>query len=269
MKPVIVCSLNDPAGTNIRERLIENFNFNEIMDCFDSYPIYENDESYLACSHKEVIRIDDIESKFGISEYYFVSRHWAESGIPSLTAHFTGNFGANDFGGNPGEVSVFSPSMLKNYFLQLNKMRDTLSAQYHITLEATHHGPTSLKSPSLFVELGSTNEQWSDTGAARIVADALMRSLVSKTKYSKCAIAVGGMHYSEKFNTLLLNSDIAIGPIIPKYALEYFSSELIFQIIEKSKEPINLAVVDMKGLGRFKEKVLDVLRIHGLEMLRA
>ena len=30
--------------------------------------------------------------------------------------------------------------------------------------EATHHGPTSLAVPSVFVEVGTTLDQWNDTG---------------------------------------------------------------------------------------------------------
>jgi len=269
MKPIIVCSLNDPAGTNIRERLIDSYGFAETGDLFDNYPTYENKDCMIACSHKDVIRIDDLEAHFGESKYCFVSRHWAESRIPSLTAHFTGNFGENEFGGNPSEISVYSPSMLKSYFVTLNSMRNRIPSKYQITLEATHHGPTSLRSPSLFVELGSTSEQWRDADAASRVAEALMKSLANPVKYEPCAIALGGTHYSEKFNRIELETDIAFGPIVPKYSLDQFSSSMLSQMLLKSREKITLAAVDMKGLGKHKEKVMQILSGSPLEILRA
>ena len=40
---------------------------------------------------------------------------------------------------------------------------DKLDEEYDITLEATHHGPL-LDSPTLYLEIGSDEERWSDPG---------------------------------------------------------------------------------------------------------
>jgi len=144
-----------------------------------------------------------------------------------LTAHFTGNFGPAAFGGNPGEIARFSPSLLKNYMVSLAANRSRISQTFGITLEATHHGPTSLKSSVLFVELGSTESQWVDIEAAGIVSDSLMNALNCQTKYDKCAIGIGGTHYPQKLTNLILESEFALGPIVPKYALEFFNHNVL------------------------------------------
>ena len=143
LKWVIVCSLNDLAGTNIKERLTENFPFRETGEIFDSSPVYCWGSKLLVSSHKDIVYVDDLDNKFTDSIYIFISRHRAESGIPSLTAHFVGNFGDAVFGGNPSEIGRYSPGVLKNYSITLNSLRKEIPSTYNITLEATHHGPKS------------------------------------------------------------------------------------------------------------------------------
>lgn len=268
MKSVIVCSLHDPAGANIRGRLLENFPFSETNELFDSLPVYSWSDRLLVSSHRETIRIDNLDERFPDSRYIFISRHSSESKIPSLTSHFAGNFGPAPLGGKAGEIARYSPALLKNYLLTLNSLHNEIPSTYFITLEATHHGPTSLASSVLFVELGSTEKEWNDVAAASVVAKALGSSLDSKARYDRCAIGIGGTHYSEKLNRLLLDSDLALGPIIPKYSLEYLSNELMAQLIRKSDQKIGIAAVDYKGLGKFKERVLNVLKEFDLEIVR-
>jgi D-aminoacyl-tRNA deacylase len=268
MSSIIICSLNDPAGTNIRERLIESDEFEETDEMYDGYPVYSKDQARIVCSHKDIVFVDDVESHFGYANYYYISRHRAESGQPSLTCHVTGNFGPNALGGNPGEICTYSPSRLKNYFLELNEMRDRIPEKYELTLEATHHGPTSLKSPMQFVELGSTPEQWVDVEAAEFVAEALFKSLEKQARYDKCAIGIGGTHYPEKFGKFILSeADVALGPIIPKYSLEYFSEKILAEMINKSTEQVRLALIDKKGLGQHKERVMNILKTSTLELV--
>jgi D-aminoacyl-tRNA deacylase len=267
VKNVIVCSLRDPAGTNIKERLLERYPFKESnSDFFDDNPVYSiGTNLFIVSSQQDIIFVDNLESQFQDSRFIFISRHRAESGIPSLTAHFTGNFGSADFGGNPGEIANYSPSLLKSYMLSLNSLRSHINPIYNLTLEATHHGPTSMKSSVLFVELGSTEIQWVDMKTAALISQALMATLDSDKKFSKCAIGIGGTHYPEKLNKLIFDSDYALGPIIPKYALQYFSTKLIEQILAKSDQEIKTALIDTKGLGKFKEEVYRILNDFGLE----
>ena len=47
-----------------------------------------------------------------------------------------------------------------------------LESDYDITLETTHHGPV-LQKPTLYVEIGSTEDRWSDRIAARVWAETI------------------------------------------------------------------------------------------------
>ncbi len=150
----------------------------------------------------------------------------------SLTAHFTGNFGKAEFGGNPNEIGRFSPGLLKAYMLNLRSISQEMTSTYNITLEATHHGPTALNSSVLFVELGLTEKEWKDIRGAEKIAEALMKTLTSPfDSNGKIAVCIGGTHYSEKFNNSLFNSEFMLGPIIPKYGLENLNAAILQQIL--------------------------------------
>jgi D-aminoacyl-tRNA deacylase len=230
--------------------------------------VYEIASGILVASSRQgIVFVDNLDEFFRADRIVFISRHYAESGIPSMTAHFTGNFGRADFGGKPEEIARFSPALLKNYMLELKKVSGEVASTYNITLEATHHGPTSLKPPVLFVELGSTPDQWQDTVAAEKISKALISSLKSQRTYERCAICVGGTHYSDKFNEFIFDSEIALGPIIPKYALQFFNSAILKQIVEKSDLKILFALIDKKGLGKYKTDVLKIIDDYGLEKI--
>jgi D-aminoacyl-tRNA deacylase len=267
MRTVIVSSSTDPAGSNIHDKLVERQHFRKTSLEHDGFPIFSNEDVELITSRKEIVSADDLDSLYPECRYVFISRHRAESGIPSLTAHFTGNFGEAKFGGNPNEVARCSPSLLKSYFSNLVSRKNELQ-KYEMTLEATHHGPTSLKNSVLFVELGSTRDQWIDTEAASFVASVLMTAIEKMKTFPKCAIALGGTHYPAKFSKFLTESDMCLGHIVPKYSLPYVDELMLNQIIEKSEQPVKYAVVDSKGLGLEKKRVLDLLSQAGLEAIK-
>jgi D-aminoacyl-tRNA deacylase len=270
---VVVNSVKDPAGSNIHESLLRQVAFAEQQSLYEDNPVYFGANGIcLVSTKKEIVFAEGLDREFSNTSkafsYVFVSRHRAESGIPSLTAHFTGNFGSNDFGGLPGELAFCDPSMQKKYLLHLQANRNAIPARFNITLEATHHGPTSLLHPVLFVELGSGPSEWSEKGVADIIAKTLLQSFQDQRKYSKCAIGLGGTHYSEKFNKLVLETEIALGHIIPKYALDRLSREMLRQAIDKSVIPVNIAALDWKGLGRQKQAVIEMAQEMGLEILK-
>ena len=152
--------------------------------------------------------------------------------------------------------------------VSLHSKRAELAPEYKMTLEATHHGPTSLGSSVLFVELGSTEKEWIDWNTAGFIADSVMAAIESRKKYDRCGVGLGGTHYPDKLTKIVTESkETCLGPIVPKYALEFFNSELLDQILTKGDQKVDMAIVDMKGLGKFKESVLKVLNHSHLEIV--
>ena len=265
---VILASTSDLASRTLAEALVEVGGFQSTGVNLMGHPVFQKDSYLLARYEGMIVRPPNLDDYFNPQAYIFLSRHSAESGIASLTGHTTGNFSAEaKFGGAGKEMSRADPSLLKNYLIALWKHRDEVSG-YEITMEATHHGPTSLQKPVLFVELGSSEKYWGDKKAAGTVGRALMESLREKSIWSKVAIGFGGTHYPEKFTKLAIESDIAFAFVAPKYALEHIDERMVGQMIQRSTAPVRYAALDWKGLGQHKEKILSLVKQYGLEEFR-
>jgi len=265
---VILASTTDLASRTLADALVESQGFKSTGVNLLGQPVFQKDSFLLARYEGMIVFPPALDEYFNPQAYIFLSRHSAESGIASLTAHTTGNFSAEaKFGGSGKELGRADPSLLKNYLIALWTHRDGVKG-YEITMEATHHGPTSLQKPVLFVELGSSEKYWGDKKAAAVVGGALMESLREKSIWSKAAIGFGGTHYPEKFTRLLIEGDMSFAFVAPKYALEQIDERMVGQMLQRSTAPIRYAVLDWKGLGQHKEKIVWLVKQFGLEEVR-
>lgn len=231
-------------------------------------PVYQKGPLLLAMLDNPVIDPPPLDEYFNPQAYVFLSRHSAESGIPSLTAHTTGNFSENaELGGRGMELGRSNPDLLKNYMIAISGRRHEVPA-YEVTVEATHHGPTSLLKPVLFVEIGSTERNWGDGKAAATVTSALVESLEEPRHWESAAVCFGGTHYPSKFNRLILESDVAVAFVVPKYELGNVNEAMLGQMLQKSTTPVSRAVLDWKGLGQHKESISRVVDKFGLGVTR-
>ena len=266
---VLVASSRNMASMTIRSALIEGHGFESTGIAFGSSPLYQKGSTILATIDTEIIEPPDLDAYFRPQAYVFLSTHRAESGIPSLTVHTTGNFTDSVvLGARPREVGVIDPDLQKNYLIALNERRSRLDG-YEMTIEATHHGPTSLRRPVLFVELGSTERQWGDERAAGVIADALMASLASGKRWEKVALAFGGTHYPQKFNSALLGGEYALSAVVAKHYLEWIDEAIFGQIIQKTTQFPRYVLIDWKGAGPHREKIISLSRQFALEVIRA
>jgi D-aminoacyl-tRNA deacylase len=193
------------------------------------------------------------------------SRHKSESGTPVLTAHSPGNFGRADFGGSNRELSIAPALYLKDALRYLEEGREKRNPLYEVSFEATHHGPTSLESPILFIEVGSSEREWGDMKACETAAESISRLVESPPEEMPTAIAFGGGHYCRKFSRI---REYAIGHICPKYNLYNLDSLMIEQMILKTTPRPETALVEKKGMGEEKQRILELLKETGLEIVR-
>jgi D-aminoacyl-tRNA deacylase len=265
---VLVATATDLASSTLANALVEGQGFESTGVKLFGRPVYQKGSLLLAFFEGIIVAPPDLDQFFNPQAYVFLSRHSAKSGIASLTAHTTGNFTAEvDFGGAPRELGRADPRLLKNYLVALAK-RKAMVKDYEITLEATHHGPTSLQKPVLFVELGSSEKYWGNKKAAAVVAEALVESLTSKAVWGKVALGFGGTHYPEKFTRITVEEDMAFSFIAPKYALGDMDERMMGQMIQRTLGPVRYSVLDWKGLGPHKEKMVALASQFGLEVIR-
>jgi len=240
--PAIVYSSKDPAGFLIADQLKRNYNF-EPRHSEERMWVGENDAQMIEL-RTGLLEAEDLQVE---SDYLiFASKHSGKAGKPSLTAHFTGNWGKKpEMGGRPKEVCYPQASALKNALLALVEQKHPA---YDVSLEVTHHGPTSLLPPLYFIELGATDLQWRDAAAAKAVGDAIMRAIAMERErqYTQIAFGIGGNHYAPDFTKIELQTDWAFAHILPAYAIDEADEEVMAQALEKSNA--ELIVIDWKGL---------------------
>ena len=266
---VVVASSTDLASATLAKSLINEQGFQPTGVSLLGKPVYQKGSLLLAFFEGMIVSPPNLDEFFNPQAYIFLSRHSAESGIASLTAHTTGNFTDEaKSGGVARELGRSDPSLLKNYLSSLSKRKERVGG-YEITMEATHHGPTSLQKPVLFVEIGASEKHWGDAKAAAVVGEALIESLTERTIWSKAAIGFGGTHYPERFTKFVIEEDIALSFVAPKYVLEHVDDRMVGQMIQRTTTQVKYALLDWKGLGAHKEKIRGLVSQFGLEAIRA
>ena len=271
---VLVTSGHDLAGTTMSRYLIRNAEF-----AIENKRGDTDGESYRSLRHQNIelyiffgnlLTLENIDNLYSRADVFiFLSKHRSHSSIPALTCHFTGNFSAdNSYGGNPRQIAISYPSLQKGYLKAITAAKHKVP-EYEVIIEATHHGPTSLNKPVLFIELGSSEKQWADENAAAVICDTILDILQNGfERCEKVGIGLGGTHYPKKFNNLLLESKFGLAAVASKHNLEAVDDAMLNQMIEKSIEKVTYIILDSKGLGRDKDRILKIVDETSLELYR-
>ncbi len=231
----ILISLKDEASVNIRDRLLEMAEWKELVE-FMGLPAYSYG-NYVMLQHPgEHIYAERIDEK--IAEFLgeraevivFASRHKSESGKKALTVHTVGNYGKAEYGGKDRTLSIPSPQLMSIALRMLHKNNSL--PDYSVSYEVTHHGPY-LETPSFFIEIGSSESEWRDEEAGRVIAKTIL-DIMDKSSNEPVAIGIGGGHYAPRFTELALNYRISFGHMAPKYALPNLDETMLKQMVEKS-----------------------------------
>jgi len=276
-KYLIIASKHDKAGVNITTNLSQ-FRENPILSSmkdkpsFDFYLIDTENQRFSVpeTSHSKEVPVNEIIYTRNldldkINQYDFIifaSKHESKKKEKTLSVHAPGNWREARFGGDPGRVCPTSALFQKQAFEKLKENTDKHHLkEYKVTLECTHHGPL-VEKPCLFIEIGSTEFEWTDRRAGFVIAKTI-RDMVQEFQenpYNEVAIGIGGPHYCPNFNKIQLNSNIAISHIIPQYVFP-FDEEMIKQAINKTYEEVDFVLLDWKGLGNSEQRkqITDIL----------
>ena len=112
-----------------------------------------------------------------LDDVVFLSKHSAASGIASLTVHPIGIPWSTDIVRNGGLAGRCSPpsfrisTLYRSLLQRVNEHH--MENKCQVTLEATHHGPY-VNLPTCFVEIGSTENEWSREDLGEIWTDVLL-----------------------------------------------------------------------------------------------
>ena len=275
----IVVSRADSASVHIGEHLLDLADWRVCED--DSLPdsdgggtVYETDGAQLRefdALHLDLVR--PAEAFDDPALVVFASRHSGETG-PLLTAHHTGNVGPADHGGEDNTLAEACPKALASV---LDSLAEHAPEGFEVGVECTHHGPSDVGAPSMFVEVGSDEPQWDDPDAARAVARAILDSRGVGPHHEpegdevpwtrRHLVGVGGGHYTPRFERVVRETDWAVGHILADWGLDALgpldstASERVFrQAFETSEAAYALVDGDRPEL----EALVEELGFHAV-----
>jgi D-aminoacyl-tRNA deacylase len=268
---------------NMRNKFLNSkiYSFKETTTIWHEYPVFIledvafenkkdelliNNQIYLGLTDIPLIFLDNLNFKntnLKPDILIFASRHTSKTARPAFLVHNTGNWTNNtDFGGKPRDLSKTSALFHKAGFVSLKDQIFLLNNPiFSLDIEVTHHGPTILDVPLIFIELGSSKQEWIIDEAGELVANAIVNSIFKylifkKEKNQQVGLGFGGTHYAPNFNRLVTNNDVAMSFICPKYYIQELDEKLIKLMITNTLEKVDYFIIDWKGTNSEDKKHL-------------
>ena len=268
---------------NMRENLLnsDTYSFKEANTRWDDNPLFDlkkvippsnlnnllnTNHIYLGLTEKPLIFLENLnfdKSKIKPDLLLFASRHTSKTARPAFLVHSTGNWSNNvDFGGMSQDLSKTSALLHKAGIESLREQIEKFNIpDFSLDVEVTHHGPTTLDVPLIFMELGSSKQEWLIKDAGELVANAIVSAVFKylvfkEEKTQQIGLGFGGTHYAPNFNRLITNNNIALSFICSKYHIQELNENLIKLMINNTLEKIDYFIVDWKGTNSQDKKHL-------------
>lgn len=270
VKVCIAYSVGDPAGSGIASelrRLLEHRPAD--VKGVEAYHLPELD-ALLVGFEEDVLYFEFLDEVCDADFHLVLSRHSSEAGVKSLTVHHPGNPMREALaGGRPLELPPSNPPLAKSLLLSLAKRAEALP-EFKVTYEVTHHGPSSLRKPITFVEIGGSVREWTLAEARRAVAEAVVEALTHPPPPYVACVGVGGNHYAALFTARALSSDEAYGHMLANYALKSLDDPALLErvvrnAIARSSVPTQKLVAEKKLRKAWRdslEKVAEELSLR-------
>ncbi|MHB9288304.1 D-aminoacyl-tRNA deacylase [Halobacteriales archaeon Cl-PHB] len=227
----VLVSRADPASTHVGEHLLDLADWQAATD--DTRPDADGGGTVYRVPDVELREFEgrhlDLErpaDAFDDLDLLVVASKHAGETDELLTAHHTGNFGPAGHGGADYAVARACPNA---HATVLDALADHAPEGYEVGMECTHHGPTDVGAPSMFVEVGSGEAQWDDPEAARAVAKAILdlRNVAPDRDPEnggdatrRHLVGFGGGHYAPRFERVVRETDWAVGHVAADWSLD-------------------------------------------------
>ena len=216
---VLVASRVDPASMNIRDRLLETGTFERTGKEFRGAPVWARSETVLVMD-AGALDADLKATGWPVMDVWFLSKHAARSGQPSLTVHPIGNHAAADFGGRPQALPPSSPRDMGALLRRLRHHATAAGLPHAVTYESTHHGPW-MTIPTLWVEIGSDAQWYGDRKGGEVVAAAINDVLAGEGRSAgPVVVGVGGGHYVPRATDIALAGKADFGHFLPSHFVD-------------------------------------------------
>ena len=243
----LVHSRQDPGGRTIRRHI------DHILSeagAGKELPLCRHDLSFHEVEGR-LIAQDHLDRSLDTDLIFFLSRHSSMNPIPVLTVHVTGNTGPAELGGMPSSLAPAAPEWMHAILCNLSSHAPP---GYRVSYEVTHHGPTELETPSLFVEIGSTEKEWHDPLAGEAVARSV---LAAQPGTPINLLGIGGTHYARRETEIALGTRAAFGHIVHTRETGRIDPTMLLMLAEKSRA--DAIYIDRKALKQDEIIRLDAL----------
>jgi len=123
-----------------------------------------------------------------------------------------------------------------------------------VWFEVKHHLPSKNR-PTLFAEVGSTEEEWGKQDPADVIAKSVLE-LIKSYHYEEdlpsdipVLIGVGGGHYAPRFTDVIFEKKVAFGHMIPTYQIKAgnIDDEMLEQTLQATPN-VKAAYIHRKSL---------------------
>jgi D-aminoacyl-tRNA deacylase len=273
---LIGTSTEDMASMNIRARLLEMAEWNEIgsyaghpalrhpdldavMVLFDEFSLLRDD---LGATASKSLDLPEPEVVI------YASRHMSESGRRTLTVHPIGCFAKAEHGGRDETLVPCVPNMMTEALRILRKKHKEADLDFAVSFEATHHGPFQ-ETPTFYIEIGSEEKAWSEEKPARLIAETILEVIApGAVPDYQVVIGAGGGHYVPRVTDVAVERRVAFGHIIPTYAAVGISDRALEQVMEKTPEPRYLFFHRKAIKSAEKQRLTEFFEAEGLRVMR-
>jgi len=246
---LVVATTADPASVGPASALLAMPAWSPGPSLAEGMESFSNGEVRLLKHESSIVAEDDLDSRWEaatgeeVAEVIFLSRHTAVSSRPALTVHPIGVPHLREdetppAGGRPGWAAPPSPR-IGPWLRLLRKIagEQGLMPEFEVTLEATHHGPVT-NTPTMFVEIGSTEKYWKRQDAAQAIALLLWEGLGlgggggvgnwhGNNGRDKVLLGIGGGHYVPRHMDIILKDGVWVGHLLSGYSLPMEDPNLV------------------------------------------
>ncbi|CAB4295424.1 unnamed protein product [Prunus armeniaca] len=243
MVTLIVATTTDPASINPANALLAMPGWDPTPSCLQDMKGFGNGAGgvRVLLHNKGIVEEDDLDRRWEeatgerVDELIFLSKHTAVSNRPALTVHPIGvphlrPGDAAPQGGRPGWAAPPSPR-IGPWLRHLKELAQAhnLVPEFEITLEGTHHGPIT-NTPTMFLEIGSTDEYWKRQDAAQVIAllvweglglggGAAVGNWNGEKDKNRVLLGIGGGHYAPRHMDIVLKDGVWVGHLLSGYSL--------------------------------------------------
>ena len=245
---VLVLSLGDPVSRTFLNLLPET----PLVETRGDVEIRKLRDLPLVIHRGEPTDFDREDILAPLGRYaLFISRHEMTNPKPIFTVHTPGTW---------PDVSVSNPHLVSAVFRALCKYT---YEPFTCAFEATHHPPNTSAVSATFVEVGSTESEWTDRKAVDVLLRSVEEVLGGGLPENPPAMVVGDLHYVTVAD-MALRGEVDLGHVVPKYV--EITLEAVRTAYRKHTAPVKKAVVFRKNVKNpTRGEVVKFLRSQGVE----